>query len=113
MNLHWSTAPELLLLPRIKQSVYRAELLAVARALEECQPHEIVSDCKGGFKAVQALQTGRRHPKGRNRASKRGPNLPCSLVRGSDGWKPIECRMLWAAARLPPPTTMAVVKLMS
>eukprot|EP00971_Amphidinium_carterae_P240846 4781295-Amphidinium_carterae.1 len=38
----------------------------VARALEECQPHEIVSDCKGVVKAVQALQTGRKHPKGRN-----------------------------------------------
>eukprot|EP00971_Amphidinium_carterae_P018737 369411-Amphidinium_carterae.1 len=54
-------------LPRIKQSVYRAELHAVARALEECQPHEVVSDCKGVVKAVQALQTGRMQPKGRNR----------------------------------------------
>eukprot|EP00971_Amphidinium_carterae_P299767 5955908-Amphidinium_carterae.1 len=34
-------------LPGIKQSVYRAELDAVARALDECQPHEVVSDCKG------------------------------------------------------------------
>eukprot|EP00971_Amphidinium_carterae_P196069 3890536-Amphidinium_carterae.1 len=54
-------------LPGIKQSVYRAELHAVARALEECSPHEVVSDCKGVVKAVQALQTGRRQPKGRNR----------------------------------------------
>eukprot|EP00971_Amphidinium_carterae_P265866 5274094-Amphidinium_carterae.1 len=53
-------------LPGIKQSVYRAELYAVARALEECKPHEVVSDCKGVVKAVQALQTGRRQPKGRN-----------------------------------------------
>eukprot|EP00971_Amphidinium_carterae_P031051 611118-Amphidinium_carterae.1 len=28
-------------LPGIKQSVYRAELHAVARALEECSPHEV------------------------------------------------------------------------
>eukprot|EP00971_Amphidinium_carterae_P228746 4537759-Amphidinium_carterae.1 len=55
-------------LPGIKQSVYRAELHAVVRALEECSPHEVVSDCKGVVKAVhQALQTGRRQPKGRNR----------------------------------------------
>eukprot|EP00971_Amphidinium_carterae_P349343 6490968-Amphidinium_carterae.7 len=40
--------------------VYRAEFLAVVRALEECQPHEVVSDCKGVVKTVQALQTGRR-----------------------------------------------------
>eukprot|EP00971_Amphidinium_carterae_P005172 103335-Amphidinium_carterae.1 len=39
----------------------------VARALEKCKPHEVVSDCKGVVKAVQALQTGRRQPKGRNR----------------------------------------------
>eukprot|EP00971_Amphidinium_carterae_P197893 3927379-Amphidinium_carterae.3 len=55
-------------LPGIKQSVYRAELHAVAHALEECQPHEFlsVSDCKGVVKAAQALQTSRRQPKGRN-----------------------------------------------
>eukprot|EP00971_Amphidinium_carterae_P050924 1002665-Amphidinium_carterae.2 len=39
--------------------------------LEECQPHEVVSDCKGvvklTVKAVQALQTGHRTPKGCNR----------------------------------------------
>eukprot|EP00971_Amphidinium_carterae_P337250 6473971-Amphidinium_carterae.5 len=40
-------------------SVHRAELLAVVRALEECQPREVVNDCKGVVKAVQALQTGR------------------------------------------------------
>eukprot|EP00971_Amphidinium_carterae_P212175 4210645-Amphidinium_carterae.1 len=33
----------------------------------ECQPHEVVSDCNGVVQAVQALQTGRRTPKGRNR----------------------------------------------
>eukprot|EP00971_Amphidinium_carterae_P054228 1068159-Amphidinium_carterae.1 len=37
-------------LPGINQSVYRAEFLAVVRALEECQPHEVVSDCKEGSK---------------------------------------------------------------
>eukprot|EP00971_Amphidinium_carterae_P013871 273298-Amphidinium_carterae.1 len=52
---------------RQSQSVYRAELHAIARALEECSPHEVVSDCKGAVKAVHALQTGRRQPKGRNR----------------------------------------------
>eukprot|EP00971_Amphidinium_carterae_P096292 1905461-Amphidinium_carterae.1 len=46
---------------------YRAEFLAVVRALEECQPHEVVSDCTGVVKAVQALQQGRRTPKGRHR----------------------------------------------
>eukprot|EP00971_Amphidinium_carterae_P106621 2112253-Amphidinium_carterae.1 len=54
-------------LPGLKQAVYRAELHAVARALEKCSPHEVVSDCKGVVKAVQTLQTGRRQPKGRNR----------------------------------------------
>eukprot|EP00971_Amphidinium_carterae_P293634 5829605-Amphidinium_carterae.1 len=54
-------------LPGLRQSVYRAELHAIARALEECSPHEVVSDCKGAVKAVQALQIGRRQPKGRNR----------------------------------------------
>eukprot|EP00971_Amphidinium_carterae_P009099 179708-Amphidinium_carterae.1 len=54
-------------LPGIRQSVYPAELHAKARALEECSPHEVVSDCKGAVKAVQALQTSRRQPKGRNR----------------------------------------------
>eukprot|EP00971_Amphidinium_carterae_P026209 516784-Amphidinium_carterae.2 len=53
--------------PGRKQSVHRAELFAVVRALEEWQPHEVVSDCKGVVKAVQALQTGRRTHKGRNR----------------------------------------------
>eukprot|EP00971_Amphidinium_carterae_P185358 3680461-Amphidinium_carterae.1 len=51
----------------MKQSVCCAEFVAVVRALEECHPHEVVSDCKGVVKAVQALQTGRRMPKGRNR----------------------------------------------
>eukprot|EP00971_Amphidinium_carterae_P345756 6486879-Amphidinium_carterae.1 len=38
-------------LPGLRQSVYRAELHAIARALEECSPHEVVSDCKGAVKA--------------------------------------------------------------
>eukprot|EP00971_Amphidinium_carterae_P211551 4197570-Amphidinium_carterae.1 len=42
-------------------------LPGLKRALEECKPHEMVSDCKGVVKAVQALQTGKRQPKGRNR----------------------------------------------
>eukprot|EP00971_Amphidinium_carterae_P194173 3853107-Amphidinium_carterae.1 len=54
-------------LPGLRQYVYRADFLAVVRALEECQPHEVVSDGKGVVKAFQALQTGRRMPKGRNR----------------------------------------------
>eukprot|EP00971_Amphidinium_carterae_P062992 1246630-Amphidinium_carterae.1 len=54
-------------LPGLRQSVYRAELHAIARALKEFSPHEVVSDCKGAVKAVQALQTGQRQPKGRNR----------------------------------------------
>eukprot|EP00971_Amphidinium_carterae_P078878 1560642-Amphidinium_carterae.2 len=54
-------------LPGLRRSVYRAEFIAVVRALEECQPHEVVSDCKGVVKAIQALQAGRRTPKGRNR----------------------------------------------
>eukprot|EP00971_Amphidinium_carterae_P029093 572117-Amphidinium_carterae.1 len=45
-------------------SVYCAEFLAVVRVLEECQPHEVVSNCKGVIKAVQVLQTGHRTPKG-------------------------------------------------
>eukprot|EP00971_Amphidinium_carterae_P163774 3247167-Amphidinium_carterae.1 len=44
-----------LLLPGIKQFVYRAEFLAVVKALEECQPHEVVSHCQGVVKAVQTL----------------------------------------------------------
>eukprot|EP00971_Amphidinium_carterae_P071395 1411953-Amphidinium_carterae.1 len=56
-----------LLLLGIRQSVYRAPFLVVARALEECKPRVIVSDCKGAIKAVQALQNGFRHPEGWNR----------------------------------------------
>eukprot|EP00971_Amphidinium_carterae_P181328 3597377-Amphidinium_carterae.1 len=54
-------------LPGIRQSVFRAELLAVVRALEECQPRRVVSDCKGVVKALQAIQQGHRQPKGRHR----------------------------------------------
>eukprot|EP00971_Amphidinium_carterae_P220009 4367423-Amphidinium_carterae.1 len=43
------------------------ELLAVVRALEECQPRRVVSDCKGVVKALQAIQSGHRMPKGRHR----------------------------------------------
>eukprot|EP00971_Amphidinium_carterae_P288399 5725682-Amphidinium_carterae.1 len=41
---------------RILRRGFRAEFLAVVRALEECQPRVIVSDCRGVVKAVQALQ---------------------------------------------------------
>eukprot|EP00971_Amphidinium_carterae_P154552 3065095-Amphidinium_carterae.2 len=41
------------------RSVFRAELLAVVRALEECQPLRVVSDCKS-----QAIQSSQRQPKG-------------------------------------------------
>eukprot|EP00971_Amphidinium_carterae_P135922 2693251-Amphidinium_carterae.1 len=52
-------------LPGLKQSVYRAEFLAVVRALEECHPHEVVSDCKGRNRdleqrALNALLPGQR-----------------------------------------------------
>eukprot|EP00971_Amphidinium_carterae_P334433 6469728-Amphidinium_carterae.1 len=73
-----------LLLPGLKQSVYRAEFLTVVRALEECQPHEVVSDCEGVVKSVQALQTGCRRPKGCNRDLElRAPSalLPGQRVR--------------------------------
>eukprot|EP00971_Amphidinium_carterae_P079936 1581489-Amphidinium_carterae.1 len=40
-------------IPGLRQSAYRAEFLAVVRELEECQPHEVVSDWKGVVKAVQ------------------------------------------------------------
>eukprot|EP00971_Amphidinium_carterae_P027126 534751-Amphidinium_carterae.4 len=50
-----------------RQSVCRAELLAVVRALEECNPRIVVSDCKGVVKALQAIQSGQRQPKGRHR----------------------------------------------
>eukprot|EP00971_Amphidinium_carterae_P047037 926275-Amphidinium_carterae.2 len=43
----------------IKQSVYRAELLAVAHALEECQPCEIVS---GGCQGCPSLVNRRKAP---------------------------------------------------
>eukprot|EP00971_Amphidinium_carterae_P014010 275964-Amphidinium_carterae.1 len=54
-------------LPGLRPSVCRAEFLAVVQASEECQPHEVVSDCKGVVKAVQTLHYGRRTPKGRHR----------------------------------------------
>eukprot|EP00971_Amphidinium_carterae_P194388 3857380-Amphidinium_carterae.2 len=54
-------------LPGLKQSVYRAELLATVRALEECKPRRLVSDCKGVVSCLHALLAGRRQPKGRHR----------------------------------------------
>eukprot|EP00971_Amphidinium_carterae_P096950 1919265-Amphidinium_carterae.1 len=54
-------------LPGCRQSVFRAELLAVVHALEECNPRRLVSDCKGVVKALQAIQSGQRQPKGRHR----------------------------------------------
>eukprot|EP00971_Amphidinium_carterae_P230397 4572703-Amphidinium_carterae.1 len=66
-------------LPGLRQSVYRAESLAVVRALEECHPHEVVSDCKGVVKAVEALQTGRRTPKGAPQRS-RTQSFKCALA---------------------------------
>eukprot|EP00971_Amphidinium_carterae_P350642 6491664-Amphidinium_carterae.1 len=54
-------------LPGLKQSVYRAEFLVVVRALEECKPKRLVSDCKGVVCCLHALKAGRRHPKGRHR----------------------------------------------
>eukprot|EP00971_Amphidinium_carterae_P199830 3966460-Amphidinium_carterae.1 len=56
-----------LALPGCRQSVFRAELLAVVRVLEECQPSRVASDCKGVVKALQAIQSGQRMPKGRHR----------------------------------------------
>eukprot|EP00971_Amphidinium_carterae_P247674 4918058-Amphidinium_carterae.1 len=42
--------------PGCRQSVFRAELLAVVRSLEVCQPRRVVSDCKGVVKALQEIQ---------------------------------------------------------
>eukprot|EP00971_Amphidinium_carterae_P191774 3805070-Amphidinium_carterae.1 len=66
-----------LALPGCRQSVFRAELLAVVRALEERQPRTVVSDCKGVVKALQAIQSGHRQPKGRHRDPLSG--LPARL----------------------------------
>eukprot|EP00971_Amphidinium_carterae_P004869 97399-Amphidinium_carterae.1 len=54
-------------LPGCRQSVFIAELLAVVRALEECQPTRVASDCKVVVKALQAIQSGHRLPKGKHR----------------------------------------------
>eukprot|EP00971_Amphidinium_carterae_P307414 6109284-Amphidinium_carterae.1 len=54
-------------LPGCRQSVFRAELLAVVRVLEGCQPARVVSDCIGVVKALQAIKSGHRLPKGRHR----------------------------------------------
>eukprot|EP00971_Amphidinium_carterae_P252322 5009392-Amphidinium_carterae.1 len=70
-------------LPGCRQSVFRAELLAVVGALEECQPRRVVSDCKGVVKALQATQSGHRLPKGRHRdleeRARRALNQDCRL----------------------------------
>eukprot|EP00971_Amphidinium_carterae_P004075 80896-Amphidinium_carterae.1 len=93
-------------LPGIKQSAYRTELLAAVRALEECQPQKIVSDCKGVFKAVQALQTGRRHLTGQNQdLEKRMGWMKAHQTQNA--------ALLWIVARLPPLIIMAMVKPMS
>eukprot|EP00971_Amphidinium_carterae_P085843 1698163-Amphidinium_carterae.2 len=42
-----------------------AELLATVRALEECKPMELVSDCKGVVACLHALRAGKRQPKKR------------------------------------------------
>eukprot|EP00971_Amphidinium_carterae_P208937 4145054-Amphidinium_carterae.4 len=60
ISLSEATAP-------LRVAAVEADFLAVVRALEEYQPHEVVSDCKGVVKALQALQTGRRQPKECNR----------------------------------------------
>eukprot|EP00971_Amphidinium_carterae_P112279 2223932-Amphidinium_carterae.2 len=51
-------------LPGLKQYVYRAEFLAVVRALEKCHPHEVVSDCKGVVKACKPCKLDEGCPKG-------------------------------------------------
>eukprot|EP00971_Amphidinium_carterae_P309924 6158770-Amphidinium_carterae.1 len=53
-------------LPGCRQSLFRAELLAVVRALEDRGPRRVVSDCKGVVKTLQAIQSGHRQPKGRH-----------------------------------------------
>eukprot|EP00971_Amphidinium_carterae_P083406 1650760-Amphidinium_carterae.4 len=64
---HSSNPRAFLPLPGLKQSVYRAEFLAVVRALEECKPKRLVSDCKGVISCLHALKAGRRHPTCRHR----------------------------------------------
>eukprot|EP00971_Amphidinium_carterae_P074359 1469365-Amphidinium_carterae.1 len=56
-----------LLLPGCRQSVFRAELLAVVRTMEKCNPKRVVSDCKGVAKTLQTIQSGQKQPKGRHR----------------------------------------------
>eukprot|EP00971_Amphidinium_carterae_P114652 2271596-Amphidinium_carterae.1 len=66
----------------MKQSVYRAEFLAVVRALEERQPHETA---KGWSRLCKPYKPEEDTPKDATGTLKRGPFSPCSLVRGSDG----------------------------
>eukprot|EP00971_Amphidinium_carterae_P245723 4879687-Amphidinium_carterae.1 len=66
---YYTDTGESVLLPLLglKQSVYRAEFLATVRALEECKPKRLVSDCKGVVSCLHALRAARRQPKGRHR----------------------------------------------
>eukprot|EP00971_Amphidinium_carterae_P135646 2687497-Amphidinium_carterae.2 len=68
----------------------RAELLAVVRALEEseCQPRRVVNDCKGVVKALQAIQSGHRMPKGRHR----------DLEERARRALPQDCQLQWVKA---------------
>eukprot|EP00971_Amphidinium_carterae_P113635 2251725-Amphidinium_carterae.1 len=50
-------------LPCLRQSVFRAELLAVVRTHEECHPKRVVNDCRGVV-ALCPMQKGQRRPKG-------------------------------------------------
>eukprot|EP00971_Amphidinium_carterae_P311715 6195551-Amphidinium_carterae.1 len=79
-------------LPGCRQSVYRAELLAVVRGLEECQPHLVVSDCKGEVKALQSIQNGHRLPKGRHRDGLRDLEEMARRALTQD------CRLQWFKA---------------
>eukprot|EP00971_Amphidinium_carterae_P188075 3733067-Amphidinium_carterae.1 len=51
-------------LPGMIQSVYHAEFLAVVRALEECQPGVMVSNCKGVVKALGSVTAANLHGNG-------------------------------------------------
>eukprot|EP00971_Amphidinium_carterae_P037557 738411-Amphidinium_carterae.1 len=53
-----------LLLPGLRQSVYRAEPFTVVRALKECLPSLVIGECKGVVCSVQTLQAGSRQQKG-------------------------------------------------
>eukprot|EP00971_Amphidinium_carterae_P097891 1936965-Amphidinium_carterae.1 len=66
-----------------KQSVYRVEMLAVVRALEECQPHEVVSDCnQGGPGSANRTQNSQGQKPGSGETS---PQCLAPWGRGSGG----------------------------